>query len=122
MMATLLKSSAVVACVLSLVVSCGGHSGHATATLTGVVRGYGGPATVVNGSTHQVLNGDPMADQEVTASSSGKVAASTVTDSGGRYVLRLPPGTYTVIACITQVQITLRAGQSKTADLSCSVP
>ena len=94
----------------------------ATATITGVVRGYGGPETLVSGSPRMALDGDPVPQQTVTATRSGTVWATTVTDALGRYALHVPPGSYTLAGgCSNPVTVTATAGTTKT-DLFCSVP
>ena len=105
--------------------STSGHGNGSEATVRGIVRGYGGPAVLVQGTPKQALNGDPMARQQVTASRSSKVVAETTSDQAGRYVLHLPAGPYTLSACgiaAGSVQVTLRSDELKAQDLSCLVP
>lgn len=111
--------------ILLSVTACsgsGGHPHHGSAQISGVVRGYGGPAILVHGRPKQALNGDPMRQQEVTASRSGEVVAATSTDRAGRYVLALQPGSYMLKACGMPKEMTVRAGESRTVDLNCLVP
>ena len=111
--------------VVVTLTACTGSStprSDGSATVTGLVRGYGGPAVLVHGKTKMALNGDPMSHQRVTATKSNKSVASTMTDASGRYVLHLSEGTYALAACGGPKKVTLRAGESKTVNLICSVP
>jgi phosphatidate phosphatase APP1 len=93
---------------------------------TGVVvsrvtlREYGGPATPGGG---QVLNGEPMPNTLVIATSRRGAMTRVTTDSRGAFVFKLPAGTYSLssqCAVVTTVQV--RSGVKLDRDLVCSVP
>jgi hypothetical protein len=94
----------------------------ATATLTGVVRGYGGPAVLVGGSPRQALNGDPMPHQAVVATDTAGHTFDTTSDAQGRYVLYLVPGTYTIAGCGQPASVGLAANRVTSLDEACPVP
>lgn len=107
--------------LLWLVVSCG-HPSAAKGTISGLVRVYGGPATVVGGKVTMALNGSPSAGQTVTASRGGKIVATTTTDKNGRFSLTVRPGDYTVTACAPGVNTAVRTEQTTHVELTCAVP
>jgi len=90
----------------------------ATGTVTGVARVYGGPMMP---DGHMAANGSPGQGISVTAVRQGKVVASMVTGADGVFRFSLPPGSYAIRGC-DEVAITVAAGSSIRADLSCQVP
>ncbi len=108
---------------LAVATGCNAHR-PAPGVVDGVVRGYGGPLTFVNGSPSPVLSGQPMANQEVSALRDGSRVAVTTTGSDGQFSLRLPTGAYTILVsvCDLQESVTVRASQSQSLDLACGFP
>jgi hypothetical protein len=63
----------------------------------------------------------------VGLSSEGNLIVSTTTDAQGRFVLSVPPGTYTVTGCDGALApandtVTVRANEATTHDVHCSFP
>jgi hypothetical protein len=102
-----------------LVAGCTGHSAG-PGVVDGVVRGYGGPLTFVNGSPTPAMTGQPLKDLEVTVLRDGSRVAVTTTDSDGRFSLRLPRGSYLISVCNIHKSVTVHADQGDTLDLACA--
>lgn len=100
----------------------GHQAGTTTAEVTGVVRGYGGPAILVHGKERSAIDGELMKNVTVTARRSDGSTTTTQTTASGTYVLRLPPGTYQLKSCSVPERIVLHAGQPATVNLRCDFP
>ena len=114
---------ALVACrsgtVQSGAAALGATSMARTGTLTGVVKLYGGPFSSVTGK--QTLNGAPAPDWRVTVRSGSRVVARETSNTSGRFVFHLMPGTY-VLDCSGAQPIQILAGTTTTADCPEPVP
>jgi hypothetical protein len=114
------RAGALIALATMTVAGC---SGHGTGVITGEVRGFGGPAVMVNGHVHSAVNGTPMSSQHVSALRGGDSAASASTGPDGRYKLTVSEGTYMVSpSCSSPVKVSVRAGHTVTVDLRCHFP
>ena len=90
-------------------------------TVSGLVRGWGGPAVMIHGKSRQAINGAPMTHQAVTLTGGHRVVRVT-TDASGRFSARVPPGTYDVTSCASTTRVVVQAGQSSSLDLRCYFP
>ena len=90
-------------------------------TVSGVVRGWGGPAVLVHGKPRQAINGAPMTHQAVTLTGRHGVVHAT-TDGSGRFSARVPPGTYVVSSCASPARVVVHAARSVSLDLRCYFP
>jgi hypothetical protein len=105
---------------LGLLTACTGSGDHSATPATGVLHGqvaaYGGPVGARN---------DPVTHQFVALLDGvGHVVASTRTDTGGTYSLRVKPGPYRVVGDVcTQAMhhVTVVAGQTQRLDLICQM-
>jgi hypothetical protein len=105
------------AAAIAFASACGGEG---TGAVTGTLREYGGPATPGGG---QALNGEPMPNTVVIATSRTGARTRATTNSQGVFVFKLHPGTYSLssrCAVVTTVQV--RSGAKLDRDLVCSVP
>ena len=112
-------------CCLAVVVgaaACSASTAHHY-SVTGIVRGYGGPEIVVNGQGHSAINGAPMKDQLVTVRASDGSETSVRTGARGRFSIALQPGRYTISAsCGLPVQVTVQASSPAPLTLRCDFP
>lgn len=103
--------------VVAIASACGGAD---TGTVTGTLRQYGGPATPNDG---QALDGEPMANTVVIATSTAGAKTRVATDSHGVFVFELHVGTYRLSSqCAVETTVQVRAGAKLDRDLICSVP
>ena len=92
-------------------------------SVTGIVRGYGGPEIVVNGKGHSAMNGAPMKNQLVTVRRSDGSTTSVRTGATGRFSISLQPGQYTVSpSCGLPVHLTVQASNPAPLALRCDFP
>ena len=113
----------VLLCCLS-VAACGdGSTPSPKATVTGTVRGYGGPLIMNHGKPHMAIDGAPETNQRITARRSDGLIVRATTDSKGRYTLSLLPGHWSVqAACSLPVSLTFRSEQRTRVPLRCDFP
>lgn len=104
--------------------ACTGSSQQsADATVSGTVRGYGGPAVLIHGKPRMAVDGAPEPNQPITARRTDGLVVNSASGRDGRYGIGLPPGRYVIRAgCSIAVTITVRSGELLTVPLRCDFP
>jgi hypothetical protein len=92
---------------------------EAAGVVSGIVRGYGGPASTDKPGGAQT--GQPLSRQDVTFVDAQGNQITVTAGTDGRYSASLKPGTYTML-CGVQPQVDVSAGKSVTLDCDMTIP